>query len=86
MIWTGLKIKEMKKIRPVKNTQYDQLINYIPKPLRKSVGGFKDKILRVFKTNTPKKSVYGRRKKLSKPRNLKSLLYQKITKKKLKIK
>ena len=61
----------MKKIRPVKNTQYDWLINYIPKSLRKSVGDFKDKIVRVFKTNTPKKSVYGRRKKLSKPRKQK---------------
>ena len=31
--------KEMKKIRPVKNTWYDFLINYIPEPTRKSVGG-----------------------------------------------
>ena len=33
------KQKEMKKIRPVKNTWYDFLINYIPEPTRKSVGG-----------------------------------------------
>ena len=32
--------KEMKKIRPIKNTWYYWLINYIPEPLRKSVGGF----------------------------------------------
>ena len=46
--------KEIKKIRPVKNTWYDWLINYIPEPIRKSVGGFKDKILSlkiVFRTN-----------------------------------
>ena len=29
--------EEMKKIRPVKNTWYDWLINYIPKRIRKSV-------------------------------------------------
>ena len=40
--------KEMKK-RPVKNTWHDQLINYIPEPLRKSAGGFKDKIVSFFK-------------------------------------
>ena len=34
--------KEMKKIRPIKNTWYDWLLNYIPEPIRKSVGGFKD--------------------------------------------
>ena len=57
--------KKMKKIRPIKNTWYDQLINYIPEPIRKSVGGFKDKIVCLFKTNTPKQSVSGRGKKLS---------------------
>ena len=46
--------KEMKKIRLIKNTWYDWLINYIPEPIRKSVGGFKDKIISIFKTNTPK--------------------------------
>ena len=44
----------MKKIRSMKNTWYDWLINYIPEPIRKSVGGFKDKIVSLFKTNTPK--------------------------------
>ena len=74
---------EMKKIRPIKNTWYDRLINYILKPIRKSVGGFKDKIVSLFKTNTPKQTVYGKGKKLSKPKNktLKSLLYQKRAKK-----
>ena len=77
----------MKKIKLIKNTWYDWLINYIPEPIRKSVGGFKDKIVNLFKTNTSKQTVYGRGKKLSKPKNktLKSLLYQKRTKKKLKI-
>ena len=36
--------KEMKKIRAVKNTWYDCLINYIPEPIRKRVDGFKDKV------------------------------------------
>ena len=58
----------MKKIRPIKNACYDWLISYVPEPIRKSVGGFKDKIVSFFKTNTPKKSVYGRRKKPSKPK------------------
>ena len=57
----------MKKIRPVKNTWYDWLINYIPEPKRKSVGGFKDKIVSLFKTNAPKQTVYGEEAK-SKPK------------------
>ena len=36
--------KEMKKIRAVKNTWYDCLINYIPEPIRKRADGFKDKV------------------------------------------
>ena len=60
--------KEMKKIRPIKNTWQDWLINYIPQSIRKSIGGFKDKIVRFFETNTPKKPVYGRGKKLRKPK------------------
>ena len=46
--------KEMKKIRPVKNTSYDWLINFIPEPIRKSVCGFKDKVISFFKKNKPK--------------------------------
>ena len=59
--------KEMKKIRQTKNSWYDWLINYIREHIRKSVGGFKDKIVNLFKINTPKQTVYGRGKKLSKP-------------------
>ena len=44
--------KEMKKIRLIQNTWYDWLVNYIPEPIRKSVVGFKDKIVSLFKTNT----------------------------------
>ena len=55
--------KEMKKIRPTKNNWYDWLINYIPEPIRKSVGGFKNKIISLFLT-----VVYGRGRKLSKPK------------------
>ena len=29
------------------------MISYIPEPIRKSVGGFKDMIVSLFKTNTP---------------------------------
>ena len=61
--------EEMKKIRPTKNICHDWLINHIPKSIRKSLGVFKDKIVSLFKTNTPKQTVYGRGKKLSKPRN-----------------
>ena len=60
--------KHMKKIKSIKNTWYDWLINYIPEPIRKSVGGFENKVISLFKTNTPKQTVYGRGKKLSKPK------------------
>ena len=43
------------------------LINYIPKTIRKSVSVLKDKFVSIFKTNTPKQTVYGRGQKLSKP-------------------
>ena len=48
------------KITSIKRTWYDWFINYIPERIRKSVGGFKDKVIRLFKTNTPKQKVYGR--------------------------
>ena len=46
--------KEMKKIRPIKNTWYGCLINYIPEPIRKIIGGFKDKVISLFEINTHK--------------------------------
>ena len=49
--------EEMKKIRPIKNTWYDWLINYIPKPIRKSVSVSKDKFINLFKPNTSKQTV-----------------------------
>ena len=58
--------KEMKKIRSIKNTWYGWLINYIPEPIRKSVDGFNDKIVSLFKTNRLKQAVCGRGRKLSK--------------------
>ena len=78
--------KEMKKIRLIKNTWYDWLVNYIPEPIRKSVVGFKDKIVSLFKTNTPKQTVNGRGKKLSKPKtqNITNPFILKKKKKKLK--
>ena len=39
--------KEMEKERPIKNTWYDWLINYVPRPIRKTIGGFKDKVKSV---------------------------------------
>ena len=42
-------------MRPIKNTWYDWLIHYISKPIAKIVGGFKDKIVSLFVTNTPNK-------------------------------
>ena len=61
--------KGMKKIMPIKNTWSDCLINYIPEPIRKSVGGFKDKIISLFKTNTSKQTVYGAEKKATQIKN-----------------
>ena len=60
--------EEMKKITPVKNTWYDWLINYISKTIRKNPSVLKDKFISLFKTITSQKTVYERRKKLSKPR------------------
>ena len=57
----------MKKKMYIKNTWLDWLFNYIPDPLRKSVGGFKNKIGSLFKTNTPEQDVYRRGKELSQP-------------------
>ena len=59
---------ETKSQKTVKNTWWDWSINYIPEPIRKSVDGFKDKIVSFFKTNTPKQTAYGRGHKLSKSR------------------
>ena len=39
------KIERQKIKRFIKNTQYDWLINYIPEPTRKTVRGFKDKVV-----------------------------------------
>ena len=57
-----------KEIRPIKKIWYDWLINCIFELIRKYVGGFKSKVISLFKTNTPKQTVYGRGKKLSKPK------------------
>ena len=52
--------KKNEKNKTIKNTWYDWLNNYVPEPIRKSVGSFNDKIVRLFKTNTPKQIVHGR--------------------------
>ena len=71
----------------MKNTWYDWLINYILEPFRKGLGGFKDKIVSLFKTNTPKQTVYGRGKELWKPKkqNIKKPFISEKNKEKLKI-
>ena len=58
----------MDYVRSMKITWHDWLINYIPELIRKSVGGFKDKTLSLFKTNAPKQPMYGKGKKQSKPK------------------
>ena len=52
--------KEIKKKRPIKNTWYDWLINYISETISKAVGGFKDKVVSLVKTITPKDYVKNR--------------------------
>ena len=42
------------------------LVNYIPKPIRKTVCSFKDKVISLFETNTPKQLVYEGVKKVNK--------------------
>ena len=63
--------KEMKKIRLIKKTRYDWFIDYIPEPIRKSVGGFKNKVISLFKTNAPKNSSVWERKEIKKTKNTK---------------
>ena len=48
--------KEIKKIRPIKNTWHHWLIDYIPEPIKKSIGGFKDKVISVFNTSSSKQT------------------------------
>ena len=62
--------EEMKKIRPVKNTLYVWLVNYIPQTYKKK-NCFKNVLklfYKSFRANAPKQTVYGRGHKLSKPR------------------
>ena len=67
MVWIDLKKQQQgnEKIRPIKKTLYDRLINYIAKPIKNRVGGFKDKSL--FKTNTPNQTGYPRKQNIKKP-------------------
>ena len=76
------KKKELAKKRTfTKNTWYDWydwLINYIPDPIIKSVGGVKDEIMSLFKTkdySKPEsvKTVYGGGKKQSEENIIKSI-------------
>ena len=42
------------------------MVNYIPIPIRKTVCSFKDKVISLFETNTPKQLVYEGVKKVNK--------------------
>ena len=42
-------------------------------PIRKVVGGFKNKVVSLFNTNAPKETVHGREKYLGKPKPKKNL-------------
>ena len=66
-----LEQREMKIIKSFKNTWYDWLINYILEPIRKSVTGFKNNVISLFKTNTPKKKSVWERKQIQLTKNTK---------------
>ena len=66
-----LEEKEMKKIRPIKNTWYEWLVNYIPESITKSADGFKDQVVSLLRQNHLKKTVYGGGKKLNKSKTQK---------------
>lgn len=48
------------KNRRTKIAQYDWLKNYIPTPIKKIVGGFKNNVLSPFKTNIPEEQTANR--------------------------
>ena len=52
----------------------------------KNVSVLKDKVMSLYKTNTPKQTVYGRGKKLSKPRkqNIKKPFISEVNKERIK--
>ena len=81
-----LKKKELKKLTSIKNIWYDWWINYTTKPLIKNVSVLKDKVMSLYKTNTPKQTVYGRGKKLNKPRkqNIKKPFISEVNKERIK--
>ena len=54
--------REIKKIRPTKSTWHDWLANYIPEPIRKSVGSFKDEIVSLLKRKSLNKLCVGEEK------------------------
>ena len=52
------RFKINERIRPIINTWYDWLINYIPEPIRKGTGAFQNKILSFLRqTHLNKQSV-----------------------------
>ena len=43
-------------------------LNYVPEIIKKTEGDFKDEVVSLFKTKIPKKTLYGKEEKLSKPK------------------
>ena len=67
----------MKKITPIKNIWYDLLINYIPDPIRKIVGGLKElREKKPSKPETQKQSKEGKYNNIRNPFILKKLNYR----------
>ena len=72
----------MRRKTHIINTLYYWLINYIVETTRKTEGGFKQKVVSLFKGNTSKdygqKTVYDREKKPSKPKTQKQCKENKL--------
>ena len=58
--------KEVKKKRPIKNTLYDWLINYIPEPIKKRWVVLKIDLFIFFKQTSGKQTMWGKGKKPNK--------------------
>ena len=43
-------------------------LNYVPEIIKKTEGDFKGEVVSLFKTKIPKKTLYGKEEKLSKPK------------------
>ena len=62
-------MEKWEKLRPIKNTWYDCLINYIPDSIKKCVGDFKEKLLVFLRHIYLSKQCIGKPKQQNKIRN-----------------